>query len=89
MKFTISPAEFSGYRYVRAVAVIPKSKKLGIPRRYQRTWKVRSVAPEFTIKNEWFIFEREAQRWSDKVMAKIKEENNDTRTTENEVPQCQ
>jgi len=75
MNFSISPAEFSGYRYVRAVAVIPKSITLGIPRRYQKTWKVRSVAPEFTIKNEGFIFEREAARWAEKVMAKIKNEN--------------
>lgn len=72
MKLTIAASETSGgFRIVRAKAVIAKSVKLGIPSRHQKTWKVRTVAPKFVAENCKHMFEAEAARWENKVMAKI------------------
>jgi len=76
MKLTIEPVESAAtqLRYVRCVAIIPKSKKNGVPRSYQKTWKVRTVAPNFASDEMRFSFEQNAKRWEAKVMDKIKRE---------------
>ena len=76
MKLTIEPIESGAtqLRYVRCVAVIPESKKNGVPRRYQKTWKVRTVAPNFATEEMRFSFEQNARRWEANVMARIKRE---------------
>lgn len=73
MKFSVQPflSDRTQFRYVRCVAIIPKSKKLGIPRQFQRTWKVRTVAPEFTTEEMRASFEAEAKRWEQKIMRNL------------------
>ncbi len=72
MKLTITPGMIYGdRRCVRVVAVIAKSRKQGIPRRYQKTWTMKTVAPEFTVDEMRPAAEAEAKRWEEKVMAKI------------------
>lgn len=72
MKLTIaSKVTANQYRIVKAVAVIKKSKKLGIPRRFQRTVKVRTVAPDFALEEMRKSFEKDFERWEKRVMAKI------------------
>lgn len=63
------------YRVVKAVAVIPKSKKNGVPRRFQKSWKQRTVAPNFACEEMRPAFEAEANRWQARIMAKIASEN--------------
>jgi len=76
VKLTVEPLQSprTGYRYAVAKAVINKSAKKGIPRRYQRTWKVRTVAPNFSAEEMRSSFEANAKRWEAKVMEKIKTE---------------
>lgn len=73
MKLTITPTENGrGYRVVKVFAVISKSAKLGIPRRYQKTWNVRTVAPNFVSEECKTMFEKEASRWEARIMDKIR-----------------
>lgn len=71
MKLTITPTQRGGYRIVKAFAVIEKSAKDGIPARRQKTWTVRTVAPEFVAKSCAVMFEAEAKRWEAKVMSEF------------------
>lgn len=71
MKIKATTCELRGVRAVRFVAVIPKSAKLGIPKRRQKTWTLETCAPEFTKENERAAIEAEAKRWEAKVMAQI------------------
>lgn len=71
MKLTITAEEWRGLRCVRAVAIMPKSKKLGVPHKLQKTWTVETVAPKFTLEEMRPAFEAEAKRWEAKKMAKI------------------
>lgn len=57
-----------------AKAVINKSVKLGIPRRFQKTWKVRTVAPKFAAATMKHSFQANAKRWEAKVMERVKEQ---------------
>lgn len=72
MKTTFKSGELRGLRCVRFKAVINKSKKLGIPRKFQKTWSVKTVAPEFTLEEMKASFEANAKRWEAKVMEKLK-----------------
>lgn len=74
MKVTVEPYQSisTQYRYVRCVAVIPKSKKLGVPRRYQKTWKVRTVAPEFSCEEMKVSFMAHAKRWEQQTLERLK-----------------
>ena len=74
MKCTFIEGELRGLRCVRFKAVINKSKKLGVTRRYQKTWSARTVAPEFTLEQMRHTFEAEAKRWETKVLAKLAED---------------
>lgn len=76
MKLTIQPiqSDSTGYRYVVCRAVINKSVKLGIPRRMQKTWKVRTVAPNFAVEEMKSSFEANAKRWEEKVLRKIRDD---------------
>lgn len=69
MKITSTTCELRGVRAVRFIAVIPKSKKLKIEKRRQKTWTLPTCAPEFTKVNEFPAIEAEAKRWEAKVMA--------------------
>ncbi len=69
MKLTITP--FHGAGLVRVFARILESRKLGTPRR-QKTWDIKTVAPEFTAENDREIFEREAKRWEQKQLDEFK-----------------
>lgn len=71
MKLTITPSLFFKTPSVRARAVISKSTKLGIPRRFQKTWNLRTVAPQFGSEQLKTTIEAEAKRWEEKVMARI------------------
>lgn len=57
-------------------ALIPKSKKLGLPKR-QRTWKLLTVAPNFSAEEMKKSYEAEAQRWEAKELAKIRQQQAD------------
>lgn len=73
MKITIKPdTRRDGIRIVRAKAVINKSVKLGIPRRYQKTWTVKTVAPSHVSEQSDNMFTGEAKRWEQKIMEQIK-----------------
>lgn len=81
MKFTIKTINLNGtpqllhnQRCVRAVAVIGRSKKKGIPRRFQKTWALPTVAPIFTRDQMQTSLYSEAQRWEKKIMKQIKKE---------------
>lgn len=74
MKTIVHATRIDDVPYVQCVAVIAKSVKRGVPRRYQRSWKVPSIAPQFTVKECGFIFFAEAERWKKKVMATIAKE---------------
>lgn len=72
MKLKIFPSLIYGdQRCVRARAVINKSKKLKIPRRFTKTWSMKTVAPEFDAVELEKTIRAEAERWEKKVMAKI------------------
>lgn len=67
MKLTIAPWQnFSGYLYVKAFAVIDVQD--GAVRRYQRTWKVRTVAPRLAGGEMEKAFKAEATRWAAKIL---------------------
>ena len=74
MKLHIFESTYHDLRCVKALAIIPKSKKLGVPRKFQRTWSMKTVAPQFTIQEMKVGIEAEAKRWEAKVMDKIKRE---------------
>lgn len=83
MKTTLTIGELRGLRglrCVRCVAVINPSSKLGIPRRYQKTWSLKTVAPEYTKQQMEGSFLMEAKRWEQKIMAKIKTKEVKTET---------
>lgn len=73
MKFTIQSTLNRGFRVVKSRAVINKSQKLKIDRRYQKTWTVRTVAPDFAVNEMHHSIECEAKRWEEKVMKKCGE----------------
>jgi hypothetical protein len=76
MKLSIFPTVTAdGYRVVKAKAVINPSVALGIPKRRQKTWTVRTVAPELAARENRHMFEAEASRWEQKVMAEIARSN--------------
>lgn len=87
MKLTIFPIQSArtGYRYVVAKAVINKSVKLGIPNRVQKTWKVRTVAPNFACEEMKPSFEAQAARWQSKVMAKLKSNGDSPKAVQEEA----
>lgn len=74
MKVTVEPYQSPStqYRYVKCVAVLNKSEKLGIPRRYQKTWKVRTVAPEFSTDEMKSSFMAHAKRWEQQTLERLK-----------------
>lgn len=72
MRTSFQVGELRGLRCVRFVAVINKSKKLGITKRYQKTWSCKTVAPEYTLEEMKSSFEANAKRWEEKVMGRIK-----------------
>jgi len=74
MKVTSKTCELRGIRAVRFVAVIPKSKKLKIPRRFQKTWTFQTCAPEFTSQEMLPGITAEANRWEAKILKKIQDE---------------
>lgn len=71
MKTTLTISELRGLSCVRFAAAINPSTKLGIPRRYQKTWSLKTVAPEYTKQQMEGSFLMEAKRWEQKIMAKI------------------
>ena len=76
MKLSItSTVTAAGYRVVKAKAVINPSVALGISKRRQKTWTVRTVAPELVISECGPMFESEAARWQSRVMAEIARDN--------------
>ncbi len=72
MKLHIFESTHFGLRSVKALAIIYKSVKQGIPRKFQKTWNMKTVAPEFTIKELKPTIEAEAKRWEAKVLATVK-----------------
>lgn len=74
MKIIIKAGEVRGLRCVRCVAIIPKSKKLGIPRKYQKTCTVKTVAPNYSAEEMRASFEAESKRWEAGILAKIARE---------------
>jgi len=75
MKLKIFESTLNDLRCVKCLAIIPKSKKRGIHRKYQKTWSVKTVNPEVTIKESSKMFEAEAKRWEAKIMSRIRFEN--------------
>lgn len=69
MKLHIYESVYHDLRCVKATAIIYKSVKKGIPRKYQKTWSMKTVAPEFTIQQMRPSIEAEARRWEAKTMA--------------------
>lgn len=67
MKLKIFATGCRGFRVVKAVAIIPKSKTIGVTRR-QKTFTVRTVAPDFAISELQKSFEAAASRWETKIM---------------------
>lgn len=74
MKLKITVGEVRGLRCVRARAVINKSKKLGIPRRYSKTFTTKTVAPNFVAEDAKPTFEAAAKKWEQGILAKIERE---------------
>lgn len=68
MKLLAKTCTLRGSNAVRFVAVIPKSAKLGIKKRHQKTWSFPTVAPNFTLQEMRPSVEKEAERWEKKVM---------------------
>lgn len=68
MKLKIFATQSHGFRVVKAVAVIPESKPNGIKRR-QKTFTVRTVAPQFAVSEMEKAFQAAANRWEQKVLA--------------------
>lgn len=64
MKLTIKTYRLG----VIAKAVIYPSKKSGIQKRRQKTWRLQSVAPEFTLKEQGPAIEAAARRWEQSVL---------------------
>ena len=81
MKLHIFESTYYGLRAVTALAVINKSVKLGIPRRYQKSWTMKTVAPEFTIQEMKSSIEAEAKRWESKTLARIARDNEAAKET--------
>lgn len=81
MKLKIFASESRGFRVVRAVAVINKSKAFGIISRRQKTFTVRTVAPNFAISELERAFKSEASRWENKILARISEKKDKTSQT--------
>lgn len=75
MKVYIFESTYHDLRCVRALAIIGKSKKKGIPRKFQKTWSLTTVAPQFTIKELRPSIEAEAKRWEQTVLARIKRDS--------------
>lgn len=71
MKLKITTGTLRGLRCVRFRATIYPSKKRGIPRRYQKTFTLKTVAPEATAKDMEFAANQEVKRWEAKVMERI------------------
>jgi len=67
MKLKIFATERRGYRVVKAIAIIPESKTKGIKRR-QKTFTVRTVAPQFAVNELQKTFEAAATRWEHDVL---------------------
>ena len=65
MKLTITP--MSGARIVRVFATIGRSRKQGTKRR-QKTWIIKTVAPEHTAKWNASLFEQTAKKWEQKQL---------------------
>lgn len=85
MKLAIGPSERNGFRVIRAFAVISKSIKSGIPRRFQKTWCVRTVAPEYGATEHADMFKAEALRWEKKVLERCKRDAEAIAAAEKEV----
>lgn len=77
MKLKIFATHSRGFRVVKAVAVIPESKTNGIKRR-QKTFTVRTVAPQFAVSELQKTFEAAAGRWEQKVLSRPHEEEHET-----------
>lgn len=71
VKLKIKVGMLRGARCVRATAIINKSLKLGIPRRFQKTWSLETVAPDFTADEIKPVIEAEAKRWEQKILSKL------------------
>lgn len=74
MKLIITTSTLRGVPCARAQAIIPKSKKLGVPKRRSKTWSLPTVAPEFTSAEIRPMIEAEAKRWETKQMANFAKE---------------
>lgn len=81
MKIKSIVGEIRGLRCVRFVATINKSVKLQIPRRYQKTWSLKTVAPEYTEQEMLKSATEEAKRWEIRVMEKIRKAQQSTTQT--------
>ncbi len=71
MKTSFTVGKLRGATCVRLKATIGKSKKMGIPRRYEKTWSTLTVAPNFTLEEMKSSYEAEARRWEQKIMLQI------------------
>ncbi len=85
MKLTIKSTENRGYRVVKALAIISKSIKKGIPRRFQKTWTMRTVAPEFTAIEMETSIKAEAARWEAKIIRELSRQADAKKVSDNEM----
>lgn len=69
-----NPQTLHGQRCVRAVAIISKSVKKGIPKRFQKTWSLPTVAPTASAEELKPVIWAEARRWEKKIMDRIEAE---------------
>lgn len=74
MKLIITTGTLRGVPCARAQAILPKSKKLGVLKKRQKTWSFQTVAPEFTSAEIRPMIEAEAKRWEAKQMANFARE---------------
>lgn len=74
MKLTITTGTLRSCPCVRAQAIMPKSKKLGVPKRLSKTWSFTTVALEFTSAEIRPMVEAEAKRWEANQMARFARE---------------
>lgn len=65
MKLKIFATECRGFRVVKAVAVTTDY----LNKRRQKTFTVRTVAPQFAVSEMQKAFEAAANRWQEKVLA--------------------
>lgn len=69
MKLKILSTQSRGYRVVKCVAIINQ------PKRRQKTFTVRTVAPDLAAEELQKSFAAEAGRWEVKTLEKLKQEN--------------